>query len=552
MSLIPSSCHLLVILLALLFLTRPALGFMSFRLRNKVTTAHTYDFFQVKYDYYDRPNGVIAFMNPSDVATNQCLFRGAAPNATAVAQGGIRNETGGFYEHTVILLNVAAGAVVGCKTITQMALAAVKYGDTLEAAGYPPASTLILASSYEGPGHPGGPLSEAYPSYNPRIGDGPPDIPTAFIRLEDALQLIGLVQRYIPVEVSQERGPWNDAFLDQGYVVYNWIIFSLNVFLCLYGLYRFTSLMLYGYIKVDLRTSIFLLGLISTIIGAITFPMRVMTLKYRILIQVSSTMHNIAFYLLLLLWSGVLSRVQTTGSLAPFRVMTYGAIASAVTMFILGMVRYLSNGLLWPIKAYKVMIYLIPAIEGLAALLFLAYSVRFAVRMNEYTVTRDVRRALSRLTKLSVIGFISFVILAVTNILSNNQGSQGSVSTTIALYITQNIAMTLRSIGVIYVLNVALPGDTSSGHSSGASSGKKDGSSAWMTLSQGWRRVFPRSHSHTSSSTYGVGSNRPDQYNSSFTNGEASYDSSKEKKGGAWNHGSSSMDSMEKHHLTQV
>ncbi|RKP14706.1 hypothetical protein BJ684DRAFT_14980 [Piptocephalis cylindrospora] len=535
-------------ILALSLLISPSLGYMSFKVRNKVITAHTYDFFQVKYDYYDRPNGIVAFMNPSNTVADRCFFQEAKYNDTVVAQGGIKNESGEFYEHTVILLNPAAGAAVGCLTITQMSIAAVKYGKSLEAVGYPPASTLILASNFYGVGYPGGPLSEFYPSSNPRVSDGPPAMPTAFISYEDSLKLVGLVQRYIPAEVSQERGPWNDAFLDQGYVAYNWALFAFNVLMCVYGLYRFVSLLRFGSIKADIRTSVFVLGVISTIVGACTFPMMVMTLKYRVLIQVSSAIHNISFYLLLLLWSGVLSRVQIDRSFAPFRIMIYGAIASAIVMLIIGIARYTSQGAPWTNRAFRVVTYLIPSVEALAALLFLAYSVRFAVRMNEYSVTRDVRRALSRLTKLSVIGFVSFVILAVTNILSNDWGSLGSVTTTMALYISQNIAMTLRSAGIIYILNIAIPTDTTSGSSSGTSSGKKAGSSGWVAFSRGWRRALFGTTSQ-SSSCDSTG-NRQHHFNSSYSGGE-SCATPKTGQRSHWHLESGSVDSQEKSHLTR-
>ncbi|KAI9226161.1 MAG: hypothetical protein DHS80DRAFT_33015 [Piptocephalis tieghemiana] len=471
----------------------------TYIIRGQPVSIPTSDYFQVNYGDYNFPNSLLVPMRSTNEQSAPCTFRGAAANETAMAQGGVYNSTGGFFDHSIIFLDTAGALTAGCQTVSQMAIAAERFAQTFPQAGYPPVAAILAVSKYDTGVPTGGPMTEDYPSRDRKIGDAPPKLPVAFVSPSQVLDLQGSSQRYISVSLVREKGPWNDKFLNPGYIAWSWILFSINVLLCLYGLYRFTSLILQGRFKRDARTIIFILGLISTILSCAVIVLPVMRQRTYVISQIATMIYNIAFYLLLLLWSGVLSRIQMDRSFGPFRLVIYFAIASALMNCIIGLVQDFSRSQTSVYKAYQVMVYWTPAIEALAAILFLIYSVRFAVRMTEYTVTREVRRALGRLTKLSIIGFIGFVIIAVNNILLNVIDTSLTVTNFVGIIVSNNIGLTLRAFGIIYILNVSLPSDYSS--HSGSSSGGKKGSTGWSGWSRGWRRALYGEPSRATGST---------------------------------------------------
>ncbi|RKP13491.1 hypothetical protein BJ684DRAFT_20025 [Piptocephalis cylindrospora] len=475
------------LLVGLSSLTTAANAAFTYTIRGQEVNVPTADYFQANFGDYSFPNSLLVSMRSTNDRAAPCTFQSARANETATGQGGVFNSTGGFYDHSIVLFDTADALAVGCQTVKQMSLAAERFAQDFSLAGYPPLAAIIAISKYETGVPAGGPMTEDYPSRDAKIGDGPPSLPLAFVNPTLVRDLKGSSQRYISVALTREKGQWNDKFLDPGYIAWTWILFAINVLLCLYGLYRFISLILHGRFKRDARTTIFILGLISTALASAVIVLPVMRQKTYVISQFSTMIYNVAFYLLLLLWSGVLSRIQMDRSFGPFRLVIYFAIASALMNGIIGLVQDFSRSQTNVIKAYQVMVYWTPAIEALAAILFLVYSVRFAVRMSEYTVTREVRRALGRLTKLSVIGFIAFAIMAVNNILINVIDIDLTVTNFVGITVSNNIGLTLRAIGIIYILNVSLPSDYST--HSGSSSGKK-GSTGWSGWSRGWRRAL--------------------------------------------------------------
>jgi len=127
----------------------------------------------------------------------------------------------------------------------------------------------------------------------------------------------------IGAKLTSDPGPWNHIFLSTWYRMIVWFIFALNVIIVLYAFQRLLRLTSSGMFQLDLRTVVFLLGLFSSIAYITACPMRLQTYVRYNIEQVSTFLYSIAFYLLLLLWSGILARIQVSRAFVPFRITVY-------------------------------------------------------------------------------------------------------------------------------------------------------------------------------------------------------------------------------------
>jgi hypothetical protein len=202
---------------------------------------------------------------------------------------------------------------------------------------------------------------------------------------------------------------------------------------------------------------------------------------------VSSFFFALAFYLLLLLWSGILSQVQKTAFYSPLRLAIYFAMLSAISNAIFGLI-WLS---VWPTpgmtKVQNIARFVIPGSQAIVACLFLFYAIRFQLRRTDYNASRDTRRALTKLSWLAVLGFFTFIVKAATNFAGGDTSVAGSIPALAAVFISADVAALARAFGILLILGIRLPETKMSSMSS--SVGSKTFMS-WGGWSRGWRRAL--------------------------------------------------------------
>jgi len=241
--------------------------------------------------------------------------------------------------------------------------------------------------------------------------------------------------------------------------------------------------------------------LISATMFAVLITLGRQTQLAFLLELISSFFFSIAFYLLLSLWSGILSQVQQRTAYSPLRIGIYVGMLIATVNLIFGIV-WLS---VWPgvveTNIHQTFYYILPASQALVGLLFLFYAVRFQLRKNDYNASRDTKRALSKLAWLAVLGFFTFIVKAVTNFVGGNATVAGSVGGTAANYIAEDIAATARAFGILMVLGVRLPEARTTTTSGTTSSSTGRTFISWGGWSKGWRRALYGSAANEQQST---------------------------------------------------
>ncbi|KAI9226163.1 MAG: hypothetical protein DHS80DRAFT_33017 [Piptocephalis tieghemiana] len=461
----------------------------------------TLDYFQSNYPVYALTNSYVMPLSPAS-PNKDCSFMARAVEINNRAPPAIS-----AYSSTFALIAPGMAREAGCNTIAQAAESVARYNDQVIAKGFPSISALLYFSPYLIKGVVGGPLSEDYLSHKLGVSDGVPSLRTILLYPTDYLALSNVSiadgGRSLPTAIlTQDVGPWNAVFQSSSYVAYTWILFTLNLALVIYATWRLLLLTLNGYFRFDLRTAVFLLGLVSAIFVVIMVPMRRQTYAYFLLQQIATFLFSCGFYFLLLLWSGVLSRVQVDRSFAPFRMMIYFCLFTSFFTMTLGLV-WLN---MWPNSgintARAISRVWIPASQAGIAILFLIYAIRFNLRRHDYNASKDTRRALTKLAKLSVAGFSSFIMVASVNVALGQNAVIGKVGSVAAGWIVTDLSSLIRGGAILLVLNVKLPSASTVGTSSSQyNQSHGSSSSGWGGWSRGWKKALFRGSSSNFSRT---------------------------------------------------
>jgi hypothetical protein len=476
-------------LLPLLILIQLVIGDIVFHdAKNTVSvSAPTLGYFQQQpLDPFQGTNCLLLQVMPSFPNTD-CTFAPATPPPNFDPTSTVQTN----YTCTVALVGLMQGQRAGCNNVYQLVDSFQKtLIPTLKDVQLPDANVaLLVILPRVVPGLLGGPISTPYLSHSISLPDGQPPMDVNFISFEDSVLYMSKFRMAseVLVDLSYNAGPWNDFFLSTGYIAYRWVFFGLNCLMIAYGLYRLFLAATQGTLKADQRTIIFLGGLISAMMFGVALTLKRQTQLYFILEQVSSFFFALAFYLLLLLWSGILSQVQKTAFYSPLRLAIYFAMLAATVNFAFG-VFWLTNQVTATMaKVQNVFRFIIPSSQAIVACLFLFYAIRFQLRRTDYNASRDTRRALTKLSWLAVLGFFTFIVKAVTNFAGGDNSVAGSIPAVAAVFVAADVAALGRAFGILLILGVRLPETKMSSLSS--SVGSKTFMS-WGGWSRGWRRAL--------------------------------------------------------------
>jgi ABC-type multidrug transport system fused ATPase/permease subunit len=459
--------------------------------------ADTYDYYEYRQPYYLKENCIFVQVT-STTSNTGCTFSPARP----VSGFNINGPYLLNYTCSILFLDMYQGVLGGCHNIAEMVQGVQSnFVPTLANAQYPDKDVsvlIVVPRPKNATGDPivtgelAGPIITPYLSHSFGTSDGAPVLRTALLAFENAkafsTMFASLRIGEVVATMEQQRGAWNDVVLSTGYVAYRWILFALMIILIIYSMYRLFLATVQGTVKLDQRTIVFVGGLVSAIMFAVGITLRRQTQLYVILDIISSFVFAVAFYLLLLLWTGILSKVQKMSQFSPLRVGIYLAMLIACFNLVYGLV-WIS---VWPNKTisgiHNAMGYVLPASQLLVALLFLFYAIRFQMRKSSYNASKDTRRALTKLAWLAVLGFITFLIKAVTNFLGANADIASSVVGVVCIYVFQDVGSFARAAAILLVLGVRLPESRTTTSSTGA--GSTSTGFSWGGWSKGWKRAI--------------------------------------------------------------
>ena len=473
-------------------------------------TINTADYFQVPSPFQNMSNCIAVQVKPVPNTTDCHLEpTPSIPNY---------NMNGPFilnYTCTIAMVDLLGFEYAGCNNIYNLVAHIKQYWVPTNPDVDLPLKTVVLMIQPNVPNVTdsiAGPINTAYLSHSPMAGDGPPVLPTLFVALADmaimstTFKALGITEW--KVNMTAQAGPWNAVFLSSGYIAYQWVMFGVLCAMIVFSLYRLFLATAQGTVKLDQRTAIFVGGLISSIMYAVAFTVRRETQLFFILDVIAQFIFSVAFYMLLMLWSGILQQVQKGKPLTPLRV----AILLAFLIMVYNLVETIVWLSVWPTPgldmAHEVARYLVPISQLIIGLLFLFYAIRFQLRKNSYNTSRDTRRALTKLSWLAILGFISFILKAIANFLVGDPNVYNSVTGVLICYVLADVAALLRAFAILMILGVRLPEQrstttSSTTHGGTSSSGTKTFLS-WGGWSRGWRRALYGSSARYGDTTTGT------------------------------------------------
>jgi len=312
------------------------------------------------------------------------------------------------------------------------------------------------------PGLFGGPFDGYYtPPALLGLPDGSaPLIDVAFLQPDEAVIVSQWLNSLsIPPEVSftEERGPFNDAYLGAGYHTFLWLIFAINCIILLLGVYRIVIRAVRRDIPLTLRTVIFLMGLVATLLNTISLPLNILSWRVQLLSYFPSTIFALAFNLVLIIWVRMLEQLHIERNVRTFRVFIGVSILCDVLNFV--------NAICWilvtdpAIVAWTAWMKAISDIftligQSAIAVLFALYTFRFVMKRRDADLNKESQRGLSRLTAISVLGFMTFLCAFIANVFVVQPSATTNVGGSVAIIVGRAIVATVRAAALLVVLNL--------------------------------------------------------------------------------------------------
>ncbi|KAI9228139.1 MAG: hypothetical protein DHS80DRAFT_31104 [Piptocephalis tieghemiana] len=335
---------------------------------------------------------------------------------------------------TIFLADWRQASDCGLDTLAQLAQLALQARSALVTHSYPPPLALIILLGRQYSGVPGNPLREPYLAHSAWVPDQPPTgMDVQIVATSDATTLINtLTSQGFPLRpptgpftprpplqanLDSEEGPWNATFLSPAFLATQWIIFSLNAILCLWALYQMATALRHKTFSLDLRNAIYLTGLLATLLLTSFLPLPMVTYSRSTMESLHAFVTNVAFLLLLLLWSRFLRRILPQTEHRQVQILR-GLVALGALTSVWHLAICLIQANVFPINGRldefrDVSNILLPVTQILIAAQFLISSLHTRRRLRNLQLPTSMDRAMSRVALLAWTFFIATLFFSI-------------------------------------------------------------------------------------------------------------------------------------------
>ncbi|RKP13892.1 hypothetical protein BJ684DRAFT_15751 [Piptocephalis cylindrospora] len=413
----PLSNSLLLSLLLLLLPTCLATLTLTDSNNTLLAQVETQSFFQLRRPSSEH-SGILVPL-PLARQGNECVLGPLPPLANLTSSPRRPAKT----RETIFLADWRDASECGLDTLAQLGQLALQASSALVSHSYPPPLALIILLGRQYSGVPGNPLREPYLAHSSNI------VVTSQVPiLMDVLRSHAFPLKppssstFTPgpplqVTLKSEEGPWNATFLSPSFLATQWILFSLNALLCIWALYQLIIAIRRKTFPRDLRNAIYLTGLLATLLLTSFLPLPMVTYSRTTMESLHAFTTNVAFLLLLLLWSRFLRRILPQTEYRQVLILRILVLLGALTA-----VWHLSICLIqanvFPINGRldefrDVSNILVPATQILIASQFLISSLHTRRRLRTIQVPLSMDRAMSRVSLLAWTFFIATLFFSI-------------------------------------------------------------------------------------------------------------------------------------------
>jgi len=219
------------------------------------------------------------------------------------------------------------------------------------------------------------------------------------------------------LDIEQDPGTWNKMFLSGPYVTAIIVYMVYTFLLLLLGCYSIYVSVLDDAFKFDLRNAIFVCGFIGTVVALMANGMPLFTLMTETLNYVQAMMNDLAFHMLLILWSTLLCKVDNDKIVYLFQaavVLTEVFVMTCKTFAFAFIFR--EKPMWWKAQQETMFGIVLPSAQAIVAFAFLGYAVWFNEKKKSLRhLSEVIIAAFRRLTLLAASGFLCYLLLTVIN-----------------------------------------------------------------------------------------------------------------------------------------
>jgi hypothetical protein len=350
-----------------------------------------------------------------------------------------------------------------CKltTMSQLFPLAIQFSAMLQEKGYPPSNTLVIGLLFAYKGIAGNPLRERYRSISASVPDGTPpkELQVVLVPAKEWDIVDGVDDDHdkdIIMTVVQDPGPWNAVFQNIGWKLCLWALFIVDIGAALYAAYTVALAIKEKYFTVDLRSALFVLAWIGTVLYASGMVLRTPTYAYRMMEAISTFFLAVAFHMLLYLWSVFLMQLHRNKAIYAFQVIVAMSGTTVLVIAIYSIVMTNSSANITKTKHYIFFSYWLPAMQWTLGVSFAVFAVAFLRKRENAKISANTQSALTRLLYVALIGFSTYLIMGIINLKAIVQW-QTTGGRTAAIFYIKCVACSVRGVSVLLILGIKKP-----------------------------------------------------------------------------------------------
>jgi hypothetical protein len=415
------------------------------------TSYPTFNYFEALNSISVQNAVLMAIRSRPQSSMESCRFE---PPSNGQTQG---TSTIGF----VVWSEASAAGCINYNQAVRRAL--LDWGDLLVQNGYPPLKAMLFVSPWKQQNSPAGPWTDPYAALPPwGIDDGEPLLPTSILSNADGTRVQATLKSPVfPVSLIGEVGGWNAVWQSSIYFWYKWLLFALLVLVVAAAFIHAATQSSRNGLKMDRRTLVFSLALVSTAVYASTVLMRQASWTRVLLDAISNLFFILAFCVLLILWTESIALVhKKTRYLLPIQIVLYGYMLLTLAQFTVNVVVLLSPSSATLKQVEWIVRWIMAIALGCIASVFIVVAFLFAFK-SEFKkgiiIGRESKDALIKLMVLCIVGALSFVVSGVCVLMQARVVIFTNPAYALGLAIVVQMNAAIRSLCLLSILLLKIP-----------------------------------------------------------------------------------------------
>ncbi|KAI9591115.1 hypothetical protein BDF19DRAFT_456342 [Syncephalis fuscata] len=382
----------------------------------------------------------------------------------SVISNNIRNLSIYNISASILVVDQLESKEAKCKTVGHTAHAIAEYSEWYNTNVAAPiqASLYLLRNNITG--DPGGPYSVPYASNTIPLPPENRKIRISLLPLSGRnvlLEWLDVTDKLPILTVIQEAGPWNDLIFSTKYQIFIWTFAVFNVCFIFKALFDFAVTVLYGKVRLNIRTFLFTIAILYVICIIVHSMAEQRSFIRELAVLISKFSFNVAFYILLTVWSSIEAVIQMERRTNALKIISHVVFSmQAIIVVAIFILHFFESKyeMAYIEVAFKILMFL----QSCIALIFLYYGIYFYDVREEYIINQDSFKSLTKLSNISAASFAVMLLELINQIIGRYTAMNYEVYSHFTRLVIDSLLSTVCSGILLYIVGIRMPSEEDS------------------------------------------------------------------------------------------